>query len=254
MTASLAFGGSASSIPCSSVLKRVAHFSIIILVFPIRLSLHASDVPVLQYREPLDGEPVRVVVRAARVQQAADRYQRAFRHVALADNHLPCVCPRLVGIAVEVADHAVHLKHLIDVPRYDAVVETLLREVGVVVVRAPVRQQQRALHVVFDGALLRREGEEKLVEAAHVFPCFRRAVLRQVLRECEHQALAPVKDVYFLPLRFGEAEGAHHRADYHEGARRRVDDSEQPYLPEWKSHSTLPLLATQNYPFWLKYD
>lgn len=23
---------------------------------------------------------------------------------------------------------------------------------------------------------------------------------------------------------------------------------------EWKSHSTLPLLATQNYPFWLKYD
>ena len=30
----------------------------------------------------------------------------------------------------------------------------------------------------------------------------------------------------------GEAEGAHHRADYHEGACRRVDDSEQPYLPE----------------------
>ncbi|RGY77282.1 hypothetical protein DXA23_20295 [Phocaeicola vulgatus] len=24
--------------------------------------------------------------------------------------------------------------------------------------------------------------------------------------------------------------------------------------PVWKSHSTLPLLATQNYPFWLKYD
>ena len=23
---------------------------------------------------------------------------------------------------------------------------------------------------------------------------------------------------------------------------------------KWKSHSTLPLLATQNYPFWLKYD
>ena len=22
----------------------------------------------------------------------------------------------------------------------------------------------------------------------------------------------------------------------------------------WKSHSTLTLLATQNYPFWLKYD
>ncbi|WP_373206081.1 hypothetical protein [Phocaeicola vulgatus] len=25
-------------------------------------------------------------------------------------------------------------------------------------------------------------------------------------------------------------------------------------LAIWKSHSTLPLLATQNYPFWLKYD
>ena len=25
-------------------------------------------------------------------------------------------------------------------------------------------------------------------------------------------------------------------------------------LRYWKSHSTLPLLATQNYPFWLKYD
>ena len=24
--------------------------------------------------------------------------------------------------------------------------------------------------------------------------------------------------------------------------------------PKWKSHSTLTLLATQNYPFWLKYD
>ena len=26
------------------------------------------------------------------------------------------------------------------------------------------------------------------------------------------------------------------------------------FVRKWKSHSTLPLLATQNYPFWLKYD
>ena len=26
------------------------------------------------------------------------------------------------------------------------------------------------------------------------------------------------------------------------------------FFAYWKSHSTLPLLATQNYPFWLKYD
>jgi hypothetical protein len=70
------------------------------------------------------------------------------------------------------------------------------------------------------------------VEAAHVLPCFRRAVLRQVLREREHQALAPVEDVYLLPLRFGEAEGAHHRADHHEGAGHRINDAEQTYLPE----------------------
>ena len=234
MTASLAFGGSVSSFLRSSIRKRVAHFSMIILTFPIRLSLHASDVPVLQYGEPLDGESVRVVVRAARIQQPARCHQRAFRHVALTDDHLPCVGPRLIGIAVEVADHAVHLKHLVDVPCNDAVIKTFFRKVGIVVVRALVRQQQGALHVVFDGALLRREGEEKLVKAAHVFPRFRRAVLRQVLREREHQhqALASVKDVYLLPLRFSEAEGTHHRADHHEGTRRRVDDSEQTYLPE----------------------
>ena len=27
-----------------------------------------------------------------------------------------------------------------------------------------------------------------------------------------------------------------------------------PTKARWKSHSTLTLLATQNYPFWLKYD
>lgn len=70
------------------------------------------------------------------------------------------------------------------------------------------------------------------METAHVFPRFRRTVLRQVLREREHQALAPVEDVYLLPLRFGEAEGAHHRADHHEGAGCRIDDAEQTYLPE----------------------
>ena len=26
------------------------------------------------------------------------------------------------------------------------------------------------------------------------------------------------------------------------------------FWPGWKSHSTLTLLATQDYPFWLKYD
>ena len=70
------------------------------------------------------------------------------------------------------------------------------------------------------------------MKTAHVFFGFRRTVLRQVLREREHQALAPVKDVYLLPLRLGETEGAHHRADHHEGARRHIDDSEQAYLPE----------------------
>lgn len=117
-------------------------------------------------------------------------------------------------------------------PAMMPVVEAFFRKVGVVVVRALVRQQQGAFHVVLYRAFLRRKGEEKLMKTAHVFLGFRRTVLRQVLREREHQALAPVEDVYLLPLRFGETEGAHHRADHHEGARRRVDDSEQAYLPE----------------------
>ena len=81
-------------------------------------------------------------------------------------------------------------------------------------------------------ALFSGEGEKQFVEAAHVFPGFRRAVLRQVLREREHKTLASIEDVYLLPLRLGEAEGAHHRADHHEGAGRRIDDAEQTYLPE----------------------
>ena len=70
------------------------------------------------------------------------------------------------------------------------------------------------------------------METAHVFPRFRRTVLRQVLRERKHQALASVEDIYLLPLCLGKAEGAHHRADHHEGAGCRIDDAEQTYLPE----------------------
>ena len=44
-----------------------------------------------------------------------------------------------VGIAVEVAHHAVHLQHLIDVPGDDAVVVPLLGKVRIVVVHAFVR-------------------------------------------------------------------------------------------------------------------
>ena len=66
-----------------------------------------------------------------------------------------------VGIAVEVAHHAVHLQHLVDVTGDDAVVVPLIGEVRLVVVHALVRQQQRTLHVVFYRALFGREREEQ---------------------------------------------------------------------------------------------
>ena len=61
----------------------------------------------------------------------------------------------MVGIAVEVAHHAVHLQHLVDVPGDDPVVVPLLGKVRIVVVHALVRQQQGTFHVVFNRTLFR---------------------------------------------------------------------------------------------------
>ena len=85
---------------------------------------------------------------------------------------------------------------------------------------------------MFYRALFGREREEKLVEAAHMLPCLCRTVLRQVLRECQHQRLAVVQHIDFLPLLLCETVGVPHAPHRHHGAQREEDDTEQAYLPE----------------------
>ena len=121
---------------------------------------------------------------------------------------------------------------MVDVPCDNPVVVPLLGKVRIVVVHALVRQQQGTFHVVLNRALFRREREEKLVEAAHVFPCLCRTVLRKVLRECQHQRLAVVQYVDFFPLPLRKAVGTPHAPDRYHGTKGEEDDTEQAYLPE----------------------
>ena len=60
--------------------------------------------------ESLDGETVGIVVRTGRVQEAARRHEAALGDVALSDDLLRGVGHGTVGIAVEIAYHAVHLR------------------------------------------------------------------------------------------------------------------------------------------------
>ena len=84
-------------------------------------------------------KPVGIVVRTGRVQEAARSHEAALGDVALPDDLLRGVGHGTVGIAVEIAHHAVHLQHLVDVPGDDAVVVPLLGKVRIVVVHAFVR-------------------------------------------------------------------------------------------------------------------
>ena len=200
--------------------------------FFIGLSIQCLQVAVFQNREALDGKSVGIVVRTGGVQQAARRYEAALRHVALADNHLPRVGVHAVGIAVEIAHHRIDLQHLIDVARDDAVVVALLGEIRIVVIDALVGQQQGAFDVMLDSAFFGREREEQLVKAAHVLARFGWAVLREVLREGEHQRLATVEHVDLLSLSLGEAIGTPYRVHRNECAQRKEYHSEQTYLPK----------------------
>ena len=98
------------------------------------LPFHGTQVPVFQNLEMLRKEALRVVVRADRALQAAACHQGAFGDVAPPDDHLPGIGGDAVGIAVEIAAHAVHHHRLIDVPADEPVIETFL-------VPVPVLQQ-----------------------------------------------------------------------------------------------------------------
>ena len=170
-----------------------------------RLPFHCPQVTVLQYGELLHREAVRVVVRTHRVQKAAAGDKAPFGDVAAPDERLPRVAGDDIGIAVEVARHAVHLHGLVDVRRDDAVVVSLFLPVLVVAEGALVAQVQCPAYVALDGGLVGREREEQFVKPPHVLPRLDRPVLRQVLREREDERLAVVQHVDFLPLLLGKA-------------------------------------------------
>ena len=180
----------------------------------------------------LDNEPVRIVIRPDSILKPALRHQAAFRHIALTDDHLPGIRPRLIGITVEVAGHAVHLDNLVDVTRNQAVVIPFLGKVHIIMVGALVGQQQSPVDIVLDGVLLRRKAEEEFMEPPHVLPGFRRTVLRKVLRERKHQRLAAVQHIDLFTLLLGKAVGAPQRITGNERAAAYKGCQHQAYPPE----------------------
>ena len=112
-------------------------------------------------------KPLGLSSGTGRVQEAARSHEAALGDVALPDDLLRGVGHGTVGIAVEIAHHAVHLQHLIDVPGDDAVVVPLLGKVRIVVVHA-LSANSRARFTLCSIALFSGEREEQLVETARV--------------------------------------------------------------------------------------
>ena len=200
--------------------------------FESGLSFILPDVFVLYDVEPLYHKSLRIVVAPHGIAEAACGYERAFRDVAGADDALVAIGPHLVGVAVEVATDAVYPHRLQDVAGYQLIEVAFLLQVAVVADGAFVREIEGTLDVALDGVLIGSEGEEQLVKAFHVFAGLDGAVLLQILREGEHQRLAVVQYVDFLPLRLGELVCLSCGQQGDEGARREEDHPEQPKLPE----------------------
>ena len=133
-------------------------------------SLHGLKVLVFENIKTLDSKAVGIVIRTGGVQEAALRLEAPSGDVALPDDELCGIGHGAVGIGVEAAHHAVHPERLVDAARDDAVVIALFSKVGIAVVGTLVCQEQGAADIVFDGALVRREGEEEFVETPHMLP------------------------------------------------------------------------------------
>jgi len=182
--------------------------------------------------ERFHDEAVRVVVAAGGVEQAARGNKASDRQAAFPDNELPGVGVHPVGVLVEVAPHAVYFHRLRDVARNHPVVISLFRQVLVIVEGTLVGKEQRTPDVALDSVLVGREREEKFVETLHVRLRFNRSVLRHVLRESQHQALAVVEDVYLLPLLLGEAVRVPHGKARNQCAQADEYQRKEPDLPE----------------------
>src|SRR5665648_1224846 len=124
------------------------------------------------------------------------------RNVTFADDHLPRIGHHLVWIVVEVARYTVHPNSLVDVPRDNPVVIPLFLHILIVAECAFIHQEQGAVDVVFNCIFVRRKGEKQFMETAYMLFGFDGTVLRQVLRECQHQRFSTVQHVYFLALLF----------------------------------------------------
>ena len=190
------------------------------------------QIPVLVNRERFHDEAVRVVVAPCGVQEPARGDKASDRQAAFPDNKLPGIGSHLVGVLVEVAFHAVNLHRLVDVARNDTVVVALFRQVLVVVERIPVGEEQGAFDVSLDGVLVGREREKEFMETLHVRFRFNRSVLRHVLRESQHQALAVVEDINLLPLFLGEAVRVPHGKARYQCAQADEYQRKEPDLPE----------------------
>jgi len=170
----------------------------------MHLPFHYADVAVLHYLEMLHGKPLGVVVGAYRVDQVTARDQVALRNVTFADNHLLRVGHYLIGIVVKVACYTVHPDGLVDVPRNYPVVIPLFLHILIVAECAFVHKEQGAVDVAFNRVFIRRKGEKQFMETAYMLFGLDGTVLRQVLRECQHQRFSAVQHIYFLTLLFSK--------------------------------------------------
>ena len=107
-----------------------------------------------------------------------------------------------------------------------------LGEIPIVIVGTFIRQEQRTGDIPLDGTLIGRKGEEQLVEAAHVLFRLGGSVLRQILRQGEHQRLTAIQHIDFLPLSFGKGVGTPYRIARKGGTQTDDNQSKKAYLPE----------------------
>lgn len=196
------------------------------------LSVVSSHVAVLDDAEAFEDKSVRIVVRALGVHQLPVCDEAALGNGHLAYDPLPGVGLYVVRIAVEVADHAIDDDPLVNVARNDTVVVPLLRQIAVVLEGCAVGEVERTLNIALDGRFVGREREEEFVEMAHVLPRFDWAVLREVLRQRQHQGLALVQHVYLLSLRLGEVVCAPNGISRKQSAGAEEYDAEQTKMTE----------------------
>lgn len=187
---------------------------------------------VFQNGEALHQKSLRIVVAPHHVSQAAGSYKRTLRDTARTDDALAAVGFHLVGIIVKVPLYAVHYQGLRDVSGNQPVEIPFLLQVPVISDSAFIREVKGTLDIAFNGALVGRECEKEFVEPLDMFPRFDGTVLLHVLREGQHQRLAAVQHIDFLPLRLRKLVSLSGGEDRYQCAHSQEYHPEQPELPE----------------------